>query len=62
MALKTKIETGSTNSGNGQKAAKLKLVKAKKKPEVKKKPLTKSEIVINYKALEEKYEILVKEK
>ena len=56
------METESENSGNGQKASKVQLVEARMEPEAKKKPLTKSEIVINYKALEEKYEILVKEK
>ena len=40
MALKRKIETGSTNSGNGPKASKFQVVEAGKKPEVKKKPLT----------------------
>ena len=42
MALKRKIETGSKNSGNGPKAFKCQVVEAvEKKPEVKKKPLTK---------------------
>jgi hypothetical protein len=42
MALKRKIETGSKNSGNGPKASKFQVVEAvEKKPEVKKKPLTK---------------------
>ena len=61
MTLKRKIETGSKNSGNGQKASKVQLVEARMKPEAKKKPLTKSEIIINYKALEENYENIVKE-
>ena len=54
MTLKRKIE----NSGNSLKASKVQVVDAKKKAEVKKKPLTKSEIILNFKALEEKYETL----
>ena len=61
MTLKRKIETGSKNSGNGPKASKVQVVESRNKPEVKKKTLIKSEIIINYKALEEKYENIVKE-
>jgi hypothetical protein len=35
MALKTKIETGSTISGNGPKAVKFKVLKAEKKLKLK---------------------------
>ena len=43
MTLKRTIETGSKNFGNGLKASKVQVVEAKKKPEVRKKHLTKSE-------------------
>ena len=55
MTLKRTIETGSKNFGNGLKASKVQVVEAKKKPEVRKKHLTKSEIILNFKALEEKH-------
>ena len=53
MALKRKIEKESTNSGKGPKAFKV--------IETKTKPLTKNELMVKYKALEEKLENLVKE-
>ena len=54
MALKRKIET---ESRNGPTASKVKA----KVVETKKKPLTKNELLLKYKALEEKHEILVKD-
>ena len=56
MALKRKIETRSCGR-NGPTASKVKA----KVVEIKKKPLTKNELLLKYKALEEKHEILVKE-
>ena len=55
MSLKRKIEKEFKNSGNGAKASKVKVI------ETKKKPLTKSELMLKYKALEENFETLVKE-
>ena len=55
MPLKRKIEKESTNSGFGPKVSKVQVLEGKKKP------LTKNEIMLKYKALEEKHEALVKE-
>ena len=55
MALKRKIEKESKNSGTDSKASKVQV------RETKKKPSTKNEIMIEYKALEVKHANLVKE-
>ena len=55
MSLKRKIEKESKNSVKGPKASKVNIVESKKKP------LTKPELMLKYKALEEKYNALVKE-
>jgi hypothetical protein len=53
MALKRKIE--SKQSESESKASKVKVIESKKKP------LTKNELMVKYKALEEMHEVLVKE-
>ena len=55
MSLKRKIEKELKNSGNCPRASKVKIIESKKKA------LTKNELMIEFKALEEKYKTLDKE-